>query len=206
MTPEGKFASASLLRQMLLNNDSSAYDYLPKFATDVFPAQWINPEFFAPTILALLRRSTPEDIMQIIDITEGLEHKLISCAKDARSLDELCQKVKSKRYTYSRISRSLCHVLLNFTRDYHFTAPQYLRVLGFNQTGSQILKTMKKNSALPIITKTAAAKKLLTPLAQKMLQLDIRATDLYYLAYQNAENTFGNQDFYHSPVVYTKSL
>lgn len=201
LQPEEKFASASAIRRMLLAHESEAYRYLPQTTTALLPQELIDLERFKQTILTLIRRSSPNDLRQLIEIKEGLEHKLIRAAQDSKSLDDLCLAVKSKRYPYSRINRSLCHLLLNFTNDYAAQKPYYLRVLAFNQTGARLLKKIKRYSTVPIITKSSVAMRQLPLEGQKMLQLDIRATDIYHTAYQESARNKGGWDYYRSPIV-----
>ena len=103
-------------------------------------------ELFAPAIFTLLRRSTPEELSEILEISEGLEHRIYDAAFQTETLDDLCTAIKSRRYTYTRIQRTLCHLLLNMKQDMNFTAPQYIRILGFNETGQKLLKEMKKTA------------------------------------------------------------
>ena len=64
--------------------------------------------------------------------------------------------------------------------------PLYARILAFNRTGKGLLHEIKKNSALPLVSKTshflkdAALKRLPKErtLLENMLALDIRATEL----------------------------
>ena len=79
--------------------------------------------------------------------------------------------------------------------------PAYLRVLGFNATGRQVLKQLKREATLPVLTKTAAAKQLLDTAGQKLLALDARATDIYHLAYFGTDQAQGRQDYYKGPVI-----
>jgi hypothetical protein len=59
--------------------------------------------------------------------------------------------------------------------------PEYIRVLGFNKTGEEILRDCRKNSEMPIILKATEIKQL-SEKAQKMFELENRATDLYLLS------------------------
>ena len=58
--------------------------------------------------------------------------------------------------------------------------PQYIRVLGLNETGRSILRSAKQNASLPVVMNTADIKKL-GPKAQKQFELECRATDLFNL-------------------------
>ena len=56
----------------------------------------------------------------------------------------------------------------------------YLRILGFRKSASALLARMKKTSQLPIITKLADAKKLLSDDAFSVLLQDIFCSNVYH--------------------------
>ena len=60
-------------------------------------------------------------------------------------------------------------------------SPPYVRVLGFNKTGEKIISECRKNSEIPIVLK-ATEIKALSDKAQKMFEIENRATDLYLLS------------------------
>lgn len=93
-------------------------------------------------------------------------------------------QLKTRGYTYTRISRALLHLLLGITaeqtdfyreRDYVC----YARILGFRHQAAPLLSRLKRYSSLPLITKTAHAQKLLDADDLAMLQMDFYASHLY---------------------------
>lgn len=93
-----------------------------------------------------------DKLNEILDVDEGIENKLKKEVLNCNDIDELIKKVKSKRYSYNRIKRMLLHILTNTKKDY-IKDIKYIRVLGMNKKGKEILKEAKKNTCLPIITK-----------------------------------------------------
>ena len=85
------------------------------------------------------------------DISEGLENRFLSAVKEASSVEELLQTVKTKRYTMSRLRRVLWCMMMGTTAALQQTAPPYLRVLDFRAgSGQELLREMKKKSTLPV--------------------------------------------------------
>ena len=72
------------------------------------------------------------------------------------------------------------------------TSPQYIRVLGFNETGQKILKMIKEKSNCTLITKMP--KNDIDP----MLQIDINSTNLYSLLTNSIK--YGS-DYLKKPVI-----
>ena len=109
---------------------------------------------------------------------EGLGYRLQMAARSANSIDELILAVKSKRYTYTRISRWLYQILLGIRREDQLIAPEYLRVLGFNDRGREILRTSKheEKNSLPYIENVNRWQGF-----SKQLDMDIHASDVYNL-------------------------
>ena len=61
--------------------------------------------------------------------------------------------VKTKRYTYNKISRMLCHILTSFKKDNNLQNIKYIRILGLNDIGRKYLNKIKKDIGVRLITK-----------------------------------------------------
>jgi len=160
------------------------------------------------SILMKLRTASAENLQKIYEISEGLENRIRKAAVNSRNLDELCQQIKSKRYSMTRIKRMLLYTLLDVTyQDIHLFdnyGPLYLHTLAFSTRGQKILQRMKNYSLITILNRGSQVKKAHTdknqPVLSRMLDLDIRATDLYSLLYPNPEERSGGLDYIISPV------
>ena len=141
-------------------------------------------------IIYALRVMPIEEIQNLPDVNEGLEFAIKKAASETNNIEELIEKVKSKRYTQTRIQRILLYVLLGITKkdmeDSKKMVP-YVRVLGFNSRGKILIsEIMNQNPKLNMITsvgkyvnKKMPKNKQLT----RMLDLDINATNIYTLGY-----------------------
>ncbi|NLW25502.1 MAG: nucleotidyltransferase [Clostridia bacterium] len=207
--PENQFASATAIRRLIKEKNSSWVNYVPETTKEVLLKKFqdregpVFLENLEQGILSCLRRMSPAEISNIIEVNEGLENRLWKMALETGTIYELIEKLKTKRYTHTRIQRLLIHLYLGFTKNDVFTQPYYLRVLGFNEKGQKLLKLIKTKARLPIITKLAHGYKNIDESAKKMLELEIRATDLYTLAYPDPQKRKGRLDFYRSPIVIT---
>ena len=115
---------------------------------------------------------------------EGLASLLKTCAVSASTWSEFISCIKSKRYTYTRISRLCVQLLLGISRSkYNMSKPEYIRVLGFNSTGRKLLAEMRDNetASLPVIINVNKAGADLNENAAKLLELDMHAADIYNL-------------------------
>ena len=97
------------------------------------------------------------DYEKYLDCTSDLADRIRNNLKDYISFSQFCDLLKTKNINYSRISRVLCHILLDITQD-DFEAEKnagyikYLRMLGFSKKGSEYLGAIKENGKKPLVT------------------------------------------------------
>jgi len=208
---DSSIASATAIREHLFNNNAliNISSVIPNTTLNILSSNiesGIAPIFstdFQQSILAILRRSELKDIKNVFDVVEGLENRIYKCSNNVNTVSELYNCIKSKRYTLTRIQRILMHTLLNINKDDIFRfnnngGPQYARVLAFNCKGREILQILKSTSSIPIISNL----KHYNPqneYAKQMLNIDIRATNIYSLAFKNKSNINGQLDYITSP-------
>lgn len=139
-------------------------------------------------ILARLRFMDEADFAALDPGREGLYHRLYRASRSASSLPELLEQAKTKRYPMARLRRMVLWAYLGLS-PIPPEQPPYLRPLAMNQRGRELLARARKSSALPILTKPAAVKRL-TPDALALFQIEARAAGLYALAFPvpSAEN------------------
>lgn len=76
------------------------------------------------------------------------------------------------------------HLIFNITNECHEaflssdSAP-YIRLLGFRRSAGPLLRALKENADIPMITKAADAKKLLNTSALKIFNENLFANNLY---------------------------
>lgn len=128
------YASASAIRKMLLaGDDVSAYvPYLPQ--TDYADIRNIET-----AILAKLRTLTPSEIEKAPNVLMGLENRIYKSARVSNNLGELYMLIKTKRYTMARIRRIVLSVFLGIKKQDLKVPPSYIRILGMNEKGREIL-------------------------------------------------------------------
>lgn len=195
-----EFASASSIRKHIFEKGLEGLEkYIPDFTKEILQSSFVKKqgpislEEFSNILIYLLRNHIP--LNHIFDVSEGLENKIYKASYKTNNVEELIKLVKSKRYTESRIRHILIHLLLNIDKQIfkEFDGPNYIRVLGFNEKGKEMLREIKKKSPLPIITKVSQYKIKLSN--TKMFEKDLFATDVYTLAYKNS--SIAGLDFIH---------
>ncbi len=182
-TGEG-FRSATQLRQHLARGEWEAVrPYVPAGNLDILQsAPLADPRLGERAVLACLRKMTAEDWAKLPDAGagEGLPQRLERAGRQCRSLDDFFTQAKTRRYAMARLRRMALWAFLGLTAADVPAEPPYLRVLGFNARGREVLKRMKTTAQLPILTKPAHARELDGP-GRRLFELEARCTDLYGL-------------------------
>lgn len=83
---------------------------------------------------------TNSDLTGIFQVNEELASRLKEAVKSAQSLDDLVEKVATKRYTKARVRRILTYILVQAVEQ---PLPEGIHILGFSQRGQDYLKTLK---------------------------------------------------------------
>src|SRR5699024_5908727 len=104
-TTSEKFASATAIRQLLLAGDlTTAQQYLPADLTKL-SHHWLSWSDLWPLLHYQLTVNWPASLVDIYQMSEGLEYRFWQQNQNSVSFADFLQKVKSKRYTYARLRR-----------------------------------------------------------------------------------------------------
>ena len=185
-------ATKGEISENFIQNPLSAIEkYVPKCVQQIlnkntshFP---IMEDDFSTMIYYRLRTATQAELLSISDMTPDLYHRIRTELPNFCNVNDFIARIKTKTFTYSRISRVLFHVLLDIKTEYMCTTPLYANLLGFRKPASGLLRSLTE---IPIITKAADADRLLMAswqeepadklaLAQKHWNTDLLADDLY---------------------------
>lgn len=197
------FSSATSIRELLKQKASieSLKDSIPKESYEVLSNLYDNsyPFVFDEDMFKFIKYKLQTNCINfnnLYEIIEGLENKLLKEISSSNSYEEFILNIKSKRYTYSKISRILTHIYIGLDSDSFLniddTNNLYARVLGFNKKGREILSLIKRNSSIPLITKIPRFSD------NPLLKLDIQATAAYSIL-NNKLNP--NSDYLISPLI-----
>ena len=189
---KGRIASATAIRQRLYNI-SELEDFVPEeslFLMKQAVSKGMGPvcaDDFSEHLAYCLRNLSRREISSVLDITEGLENRILEKSQDFFSFNSLADAVKTKRYVRTKIMRALLHILLgiekkDLLRSNSLGYVPYIRVLGFRKESEFLIKEMSKKSPLPVITSFKKAREDLSGNAARLLLLEEKATDIYSLS------------------------
>ncbi len=184
-TPRDGFASATLLRGWLRQGQTEqAAAYMPAAAGEILhealsagraPADSSRLE---GALLARLRSMSAADLAALPYVSEGLENRLWQAAQTASTVEEWLTAVKTRRYPMARLRRILWASLLGLPPESAFPQVPYIRVLGMNGRGEEILSAAQP--ILPLLTRSSQVNAM-DEAAKAVFALECRATDLHAL-------------------------
>ena len=136
--------------------------------------------------------SEDKNLKKYQTVEEGIENRIIKYISESNTYEELINNIKTKRYTYNRISRMLLHILTNFTKEEAKNIKvDYIRLLGFNERGKNYLNKIKKTLDLPIVI---GYKKNIS----KILDIELRITKIYSLV---ASPSLVKEEYRNKPII-----
>ena len=164
---DGDIISANAIRNNISNIDIKKY--VPKNAI-------VN--YYTPSYFELLRYKiiSDEHLEKYNLVDEGIENRLKKCITECNTLEDLIDKVKTKRYTVNKLKRMFISILLSFKKEDNDKEIKYIRILGFNINGQKYLNSIKKKVTIPIYTKF-----------NKDLEYEYNVTKIYSLIVNDPE-------------------
>lgn len=184
-------SSATAIRKSLLSSDNDLTELkqqIPEQAYSVFYRNLLcnkpmNIDAFSH-MLSYALILNQQRLTDFLDVDTFLANRICNHLHEFTSITEFADLLKNKAYTHTRITRALCHILLNMTKqDMDLFLQQgtsfYGRVLGFHRSSAPLLKRIKEHADIPLITKLSQQEKQLSSTGMYMLSKDLHSSQLY---------------------------
>ena len=201
--PNQGIASASLIRKLVHERKvQEAIQYMPKSSAEFLNADDDCGKIATQThalqsaLMAQLRRMDETSFMDLPWLSEGLENRLYRASRTATDYNTMLEQAKTRRYPMARLRRVLWSALIGITTEDCIGLPPYIRVLGMNQRGREILSLA--SPTLPILTRTAQLNEL-DKRCRRVFALECVATDLHALCMPNPDPC--GMDYSHKMIV-----
>lgn len=186
---DGSIVSASSIRDAL-KNGIDVRKYVPSYTYDKLDNLHFNSDYF--DLLKYKIISEIDSLDKYVNVDEGIENRIKKYIYESVSLDDLINKVKTKRYTYNKLNRMFTYILCGFTKEENTKRLEYIRVLGMNKNGRLYLKYIKNKCGLPIITKYSNK--------YKALETELRTSYIYYSKEKDKVN-LTLMEYKHKPII-----
>lgn len=188
------YASGTYIRKLFIENNFNeirkvvpkcTYERLLELKNQGNYVTSIND--FSDIVIYKIRTMTKEEISQIAEVNEGLENSIKLASTTCKTIDEIIDKVSTKRYTKTRISRILTYILLDITKSEMEQAKKnnpYIRVLGINKKCEEILSTINYSKLIISLKKFEENNG-----ENQSLNIDKKATEIYTIKYPKSVQT-----------------
>ena len=149
---------------------------VPSITYEILKNKKQNNKYFEYLKYKIISES---NLDKYLDVDEGLSTRIKESINKSNTLEELIQNIKTKRYTYNKISRMLNHILCSLTKEEKNNTKdlEYLRILGFSNNGKEYLNKIKKDITTPILNKYDTS--------YEALKIEKRVSEIYSLIYED---------------------
>lgn len=195
LSPDSNIASATAIRKVLFSKDHNLVDkYLPSYQ-DLKDEKYISWDDFWPFLRYKLISSDIDELANIYGMAEGIQYRMKKKALELKveaTFDEWLKAVKSKRFTYTRLTRLSVATLVGMkVNDVSlYNKFPYVHLLGFTKNGQKALNIMKKNSEIPLLAKISQQDK------DDFYHVDYRAGKIYQ------SQNYKEQDLKRAPLIF----
>lgn len=180
------FSTSTLLRNDIKEDEQNSLNkYIPENVLSVIKSSPKSDiKKLDSSIISKLKLENYENLSKLPDVSEGLENLLYKSIKSAHSYHELCDLVKTKRYTLARIRRIILSAFLGIDNRWFLKEPPYVRLLGFSGEGQKLIT---KESRKPIVTRVSQINRL-DETSKAVLRLENRINSVYALSLDNPKD------------------
>ena len=148
-TIEGKITSATSIRE-LIKNKKRFRKYVPNYSYKYLKNCVFIDDYFDYLKYKII---SSKDLTIYQGIDDNIKNRILKSINKTNNLEELLNKIKTKRYTYNRLKRILTYILLSITKeDCSNLDLEYIRILGFDINGKNYLNKIKKDIDIPVLT------------------------------------------------------
>ena len=136
---------------------------------------------------ALCSAGSTGALSDCLDVSPDLAARIMKELPYYRTYSQFCAHVKTRNYTYTRISRALLHILLGMTTDAmeRFDKEHdlcgWIRPIGFVRSAAPLLRSIAASCSVPYLDKLSKAPEVLPADLYALLEEELRAEFLYDL-------------------------
>ncbi|MCI5771643.1 MAG: nucleotidyltransferase family protein [Clostridiales bacterium] len=175
------FPSAASLRRAILRGDwASIRSAMPPDCYTILTRAAMRKEIFNPLALDQmlqyrLATISRQQFRSLPDAYEGIENYFLKQNRDVMCRQDMLQHFSTRRYSQSRVSRLLCHMLLGTNVTAWRKPPAYVHFIGCRSSAAAALGKLPTGSSLGIIYRRTRAEN------GEVLQKDRQAEEIWRL-------------------------
>lgn len=189
-----KYLSSTAIRRAILSGDGGKIkEYIPYEIKDIeetpINANSISGELFYSIL------TKQNSLEEYLESSEDLTKRILNLIYDFKDYTSFVEAIKTKNYTYSRISRTLLHVLLEIEGSTSFYKEMtghlsHVKVLGFKEASKDLLTEIGEKSKITMVTKIPAVYDSLNSVTKNLCDKELFASTLHGRASGKLEHEY----------------
>ena len=159
---DARFLGATSIRERLTEKKPVA-EHLPEYSFEILQRELLagcvsDPARLRALLFWHLRCRKNNDVYA--EGGGGVLERLVRCAENSGSGEEMLSGASTKKYTNARLRRAALFDFLSVTEDHLREMPAYTLLLGADAAGCAYLSGRKKQLRIPVLTKPSDERKL----------------------------------------------
>ena len=195
LTPVNNFCSSTYIRENF-KNKNNIKNFVPYATYNLFNTyRPVENNCIWEILKYKILSCTIDELKNIYSVNEGLENRIKKYIISCNSLDEFLDKLKCKKYLYSRLKRTMIHILLEINKDLYneINNLSYARVLKVKNESKELLSILSKSDNIILTKVTKDILDTLPENVQKGIKLDILGTEIISTYNKCSTNDYTNQ-------------
>ena len=197
ITGNETFLSASALRSAFKKGEiDKIRKYVPYDPETIEQKPIFVNDYSSEVFYALLTKQNT--IHEHLETSEDLTKRMISELYSFTDFTSYVDLIKAKNYTFTRISRTLFHILLgikgsNTMYKEMIAHISHIKVLGFRESSKDLLTIISDKSSITLMTKVPTVYDSLNSLTKSVVDDELFASSLYNQKCKNGMHEFSKQ-------------
>ena len=176
------FASASGIRAAI-HEGTDVRSQMPPQAFEQMSDELSRGRFLTSADLDLPLRlklfECRDSLTDYADVNEDLANRIRNLLPQYTGFEQFSSLLKTKQVTHTRIRRALLHILLGLRHSED--RPAFARILGFRTRALPLLRQIREQSSVPLLSKLPPDGPLTASQIPESLREDLRAAELWEL-------------------------
>ncbi|MCH5191913.1 MAG: nucleotidyltransferase family protein [Oscillospiraceae bacterium] len=196
------FASASYLRKLIFENCDFS-EFVPSTVGKIYAdalknGSYVSFEKYNTAMLSVLRQNVYSDLSHIANMAEGLENRIKSAVKKNITVQAIYDTAKTKRFTHSRIRRTVLAACFGITAEDLKISVPYCRLTGFRTEKNDELGLLASKCKIPFAVRSSDIKNIGSFDVDRVFEFENKSTDFYNLILHNSQISASEMTF--SPI------
>lgn len=179
---ETYLSGSAIRRAITLNAPKLIEKYVPYNIESIKDKPVFINDISGEVLYSLLTRQ--DELDEFLESSEDLTNKIINNIYDYKDFTSFIEDIKSKNFTYTRISRFIIHAMLGIKGSNTFYKEMlkqltHVKVLGFKESSQGVLTEISEKSEIALLTKIPTVYDSLNSVTKELIDQETFASTIY---------------------------